>query len=235
MILRVNLFERIMNTIRGKYKKRKISKQKTVRFMIHTGFDDNTEFEGENYIGENNYLQNVKLGYGGIIQSNSTLKNALVGRYACVGPGAKLVSGQHPTSKFVSVHQAFFSKTPITGESYVNSQKYEEAKYVGNSKYQIVIGADTWIGANVTFMEGVTIGDGAVVATGSVVVKDVEPYTIVGGVPAKVIRKRFSEDEIEWLLANKWWNKDINWIKTHAEYFEDIKVLREIVDEENRS
>lgn len=231
--MRIN--EIIINTIRGKKNKKTISKKKNVKFMRHTGFDDNTEFEGENYIGENNYLQNIKLGYGGYIQRDSSLKNAIIGRYSCIGPGAKLISGQHPTRKFASLHPAFYSVTPVTGRTYVSMQKYEEAKYVGDSEYQIVIGADTWIGANVTFMEGVTIGDGAVIAAGSVVVKDVEPYAIVGGVPAKLIRKRFSEEDIEWLLTNKWWEEDINWIKAHAEYFEDIKKLRNIVEKEKEN
>jgi hypothetical protein len=70
------------------------------------------------------------------------------------------------------------------------------------------IGNEVWIGADVTIMSGVTIGDGAVLAANSHVVKDVEPYSIVGGNPAKLIRKRFDDKTIEKLLEIKWWNLD---------------------------
>jgi serine acetyltransferase len=79
----------------------------------------------------------------------------------------------------------------------------------------VIIGNDVWIGANVTIMSGVTIGDGAVIAANSHVVKNVDPYCIVGGNPALMIRKRFSDEHIEKLLAIKWWLWDDDDIKTH--------------------
>lgn len=72
----------------------------------------------------------------------------------------------------------------------------------------IIIGNDVWIGAHVKIMGGVVIGDGAIVATGSVVTKDVEPYSIVGGSPAKLIRKRFDSALIDDLTTLQWWNYD---------------------------
>ena len=76
------------------------------------------------------------------------------------------------------------------------------------SKGNVVIGNDVWIGANVTIMSGITIGDGAVIANNSHVVRSVEPYTIVGGNPAKLIKYRFSKEQIEKLLEIKWWYWD---------------------------
>lgn len=73
-------------------------------------------------------------------------------------------------------------------------------------KGDIVIGNDVWIGYEAIIMAGVTIGDGAIIGTRAVVTKDVPPCAIVGGVPAKVIRKRFSDDKISKLLAMKWWD-----------------------------
>lgn len=80
------------------------------------------------------------------------------------------------------------------------------------SKGDTVIGNDVWIGYRATIMPGVKIGDGAIIAATATVTKDVAPYTIVGGNPAKMIRKRFSDQQIEELLALKWWDKDIDWI-----------------------
>lgn len=77
------------------------------------------------------------------------------------------------------------------------------------TKGDTVIGNDVWIGHGATLMPGVKIGDGAIIATKAVVTKDVEPYTIVGGNPAKEIKKRFSEDIISKLLELQWWDWDI--------------------------
>jgi virginiamycin A acetyltransferase len=75
-----------------------------------------------------------------------------------------------------------------------------------DNKGDIVVGNDVWIGFEVVIMAGVTIGDGAIIASRSVVTKDVEPYTIVGGAPAKPIRKRFPDAQVQKLLEVQWWN-----------------------------
>ncbi|GAA4841806.1 CatB-related O-acetyltransferase [Algivirga pacifica] len=85
-------------------------------------------------------------------------------------------------------------------------------------KGDIVIGNDVWIGYNATIMAGVTIGDGAIIATNATVVKDVEPYSIVGGNPAQEIRKRFSEEEIQKLLELKWWDWDLDKITRNVQH-----------------
>jgi len=76
------------------------------------------------------------------------------------------------------------------------------------TKGDVIIGNDVWIGANVTIMSGVTIGDGAVIANNSHLVKDVEPYSLIGGNPARLIKYRFSKEQIEKLTKIKWWNWD---------------------------
>ena len=92
------------------------------------------------------------------------------------------------------------------------------------SKGNIVVGNDVWIGYNATIMVGVTIGDGAIIGTNSVVTKDVEPYSIVGGNPAKLIKKRFSEDEIKDLLEIKWWDWEIEKITRNVQSLTDKNV-----------
>lgn len=85
-------------------------------------------------------------------------------------------------------------------------------------KGDILIGNDVWIGYNATIMAGVTIGDGAIIATNSTVIKDVEPYSIVGGNPAKEIKKRFSDEIIAKLLSIKWWNWDVEKITKNSHH-----------------
>lgn len=93
------------------------------------------------------------------------------------------------------------------------------------TKGSINIGADVWIGQGATVLSGITIGVGAIVGAGAVVTKDVEPYTIVGGNPCKVIGKRFDDETIEALLKTKWWEKDLDFLKEREDllFSEDIQ------------
>ena len=85
------------------------------------------------------------------------------------------------------------------------------------SKGDVIIGNDVWIGLNATILSGITIGDGVIIAANAVVTKNVEPYTIVGGNPAKLIKKRFSDEAISKLLVIKWWNWEIDKIKDNLD------------------
>jgi len=98
------------------------------------------------------------------------------------------------------------------------------------TKGDTVIGNDVWIGYGATIMPGVSVGDGAIIATKSVVTKDVEPYSIVGGNPAKEIRKRFTEREIEELLEIRWWDWPIEKITRHVQKLtsKNIKGLKDL-------
>ena len=84
-----------------------------------------------------------------------------------------------------------------------------------DNKGNITLGNDVWVGFEAVILSGVTIGDGAIIGARAVVTKDVEPYTIVGGVPARVIRRRFDDETIEKLLRFRWWDKDRDFIKRH--------------------
>ena len=92
------------------------------------------------------------------------------------------------------------------------------------TKGDTIIGNDVWIGYNSTIMPGVKIGDGAIIATNSTVTKDVEPYTIVGGNPAKEIKKRFTENEINKLLKIRWWNWSIEKITKNVKKLTDNNI-----------
>src|SRR5699024_4814402 len=96
-------------------------------------------------------------------------------------------------------------------------QGFEEAKDAYVKVGDTIIGNDVWIGAEAIIMPGIRVGDGAIIATGAIVTKDVEAYTIVGGNPAKPIKKRFSEKEITMLVELKWWNWSIEKIKLNMD------------------
>ena len=134
-----------------------------------------------------------------------------------------IVNGQHPTRTFVSTHPAFFSPNGQPGFSFVREKRYEDCRYLDRERrVSVEVGADVWIGNNVSLMSGIRIGTGAVIATGAVVVSDVAPYAIVGGVPAREIRKRFDDEQIAYLLASRWWERPFDELRKEADSFSDI-------------
>lgn len=124
----------------------------------------------------------------------------VIGKYCSIACGAKFIfSGGNHTMKSLSTYPF-----PIFPDEWgLDEWKVADA---WDNHGDIVIGNDVWIGFDAVIMQGVTIGDGAIVATRAVVTHDVEPYSIVGGVPAKIIKKRFDEEKIKKLLKIRWWD-----------------------------
>lgn len=146
------------------------------------------------------------------VSPHSMVSNATIGSYCSIGPRVTVGLGKHPTD-FLSTFPAFFSTQQQCQVSFTDRDYYIEHE-------SIVIGNDVWIGAGSVILDGVTIGDGEIVAAGSIVSKDIAPYTIVGGIPAKPIKKRFDDAKIEELLQLKWWEKEESWIKENLSLFQ---------------
>lgn len=195
-------------------------KNPTVKIKTAAQVKLKSTFEGKNVIGFESRFDG-DIGLCSYIGANCNI-NGKIGRYTCIASNVCVVQGSHPVKKFVSIHPMFYSIQKQNGYTYVKKNCYEEFKYADNSNHCILIGNDVWIGANVLLMSGVKIGDGAVVAAGSIVTKDIEPYAIVGGVPAKKIRSRFEKEQIEFLKKIEWWNRSEDWIEKNVASFENI-------------
>lgn len=122
----------------------------------------------------------------------ATLK---IGAFCSIGKGVQILLGDEHHAEWITTYPF-----PAFWKSWKGSRRYAK------TKGDVVIGNDVWIGQDAMILSGVTIGDGAVIAAGAVVTKSVEPYAIVGGNPAREIRKRFSDETISQLLAIQWWS-----------------------------
>lgn len=145
----------------------------------------------------------------------------LIGRFCSIACGAKfLMNSANHTLRSLSTYTF-----PIFYEAWGLETRPAEA---WDNRGDIVIGNDVWIGYEAVILAGVTIGDGAIIGARAVVTKDVPPYTIVGGVPAKPIRKRFSEEQIAALETLRWWDWPAETISAHIQDIQhgDLEALR---------
>ncbi len=168
----------------------------------------NTVVGHNNYIGPNSSISNCELGDHTYINANSIVQNAKMGKFCSIGPHVKIVIGSHPTN-MISTHPAFYSnnKPFFTFSEGMHHKEYEN----------VIIENDVWIGEEVLILGGVTIANGSIITARAVVTKDVEPYAIVGGIPAKLIKFRFDPHQIAFLLNFRWWDKSESWLRKNVD------------------
>ena len=158
------------------------------------------------------------------ISRRTSLVCASVGKFCSVAGSCMIGAGTH-TIKNISTSPIFTEHKNATGYSWI--QKSTENPYSG----KIEIGNDVWIGARVMIVGDVKVGNGAVIAAGAVVTKDVPPYAVVGGIPAKVIKYRFEPQTIERLERMKWWDWPTEVLKKHISCFQNQSVSLELLQE----
>ncbi len=135
-----------------------------------------------------------------------------IGNYCSIAPDVSIGDGEHPVN-WLSTHPFQYGRSAFT--DWLNADGFNNTKRLplSISKRAPIIGNDVWIGTRVVILRGVKIGDGAIVAAGAVVTKDVPPFAIVGGVPAKILRYRFDQKVIEKIQLSQWWKYDIKYLK----------------------
>jgi acetyltransferase-like isoleucine patch superfamily enzyme len=210
----------VKKIIKQVYLKIKFRKKK----IIFLGLSDialNSFFEGYNKIA-NDCSFAGSIGYGSYIGGRSRIYGK-IGRFCSIAENVTVISATHPMKDFVSTHPSFYSIAKQNGMTYVKSQIFKEFLFADKeNKFPVIIGNDVWIGNGATVIGGITIGEGAVILANSTVTKDVKPYSIVAGLPAKEIGKRFNDETIAFLLEFKWWNRSDDWLKENAGLFSNI-------------
>ena len=208
-----------------KYFLKKMKWGKRCKFNRSSNISFDSKFEGMNYVYSNTTFQG-EMGLGSYIAHNCEFYGK-IGRFCSVAPHVEVVVGTHPyTYPYVTTSPYFFSSLKQNGFALYDRSLVEEFRFADEEKkFPVVVGNDCWIGQGVKIISGVTIADGVMILAGAVVTKDVPPYAIVGGVPAKVLRYRYSPESITKLLEIKWWNKDLIWLKANKECLIDIEKL----------
>lgn len=198
-------------------------------YLKHTTRGNNI-FEGYNAVDRSTKLNESYLGLGSYISFDCNIKRAKIGKFCSIGPRVYIGYSSHPTSNWVTTHPAFY----LNLEKVLNYSFHKGTDPLYNAwkeatpGYLVTIGSDVWIGGDVKIMDGIRIGNGAIIAAGAVVTKDVPPYSIVGGIPAKVIKYRFDSDDISFLENFQWWNKSKEWIEANYQQFNDVKSFKKL-------
>jgi len=203
------------------YKRLRLRKYK-VNISPFAVFDCRCTFGKNVFIDRFCILHDSRIDDYSYIGFRSHTVNCSVGKFCSISSGVHIGMGLHPLDR-VSTSPVFYNSN-CTGAQFV-----EDGSVI--KSIPTTVGNDVWIGTNALIIPGVVIGDGAVIAAGSVVTKDVSPYAIVGGVPAQIIRYRFSQDIIRELLEIGWWNWEEEELKRYSIHFNNAESFISVIKE----
>lgn len=192
-------------------------------------FNSRTITHKTSVIGNFSNISSAIIGRYTYISQRCRIPYTRIGSFSSIGDRVEACFGIHPTSSNISTSPIFFAETNPLRENFCYDPNFESHKYISDN---IVcdIGSDVWVGSHVKILDGITIHHGAVIGLGSVVTRDIPPYAICAGVPARVKRYRFSREVIDLLLAIKWWNKDLQWITENACLFKNPNLFIETLN-----
>lgn len=179
------------------------------------------------WVGVNTQVVWSSIQFGTYIGKNSQCLNTDIGKFCSIANNCIIGGPEHPTQ--------FVSTSPVFYGGYRRPWRLKRIKLGSlewNSyKHRTIIGNDVWIGNNVIIKSGISIGSGAVIGAGAVVTKDIPPYEIWAGVPAKKIKNRFSEDIVSELLRSAWWDLSDEKLKQLSQYMDDPELFLSKIEE----
>lgn len=180
-----------------------------------------SKFDAYVNLALNSAIVNSEIGKYSSIGRYSKIENVKMGKFCSIAWDITIGAPSHPFHH-ISSHAITYRHT----YGFVNETRLE--------RKTTEIGNDVWIGCNSVIVEGVKVGDGAIIGAGAVVTKDVPPYAIVVGVPAKVIKYRFTKEIVEKLLSMSWWSYDEEFLKENINYFVTEVNIKKLEDLEKK-
>lgn len=171
------------------------------RISLFAFISSNTKVDKTAYIYRGVKAKLAVIGAHSYISAGTDIENAEIGKYCSVADHCRIGMSGH-SLQYLSTSPVFTQLTNGLKENWIERDVIEHK----DTDERVFLGNDVWIGSHAMVLGGVKVGDGAVIGAGAVVTKDVPPYAVVGGVPAKVIRYRFEQRIIDRLVALKWWN-----------------------------
>lgn len=181
----------------------------------------NCKIDKTSKVYEKSELQNVSIGKHSYVGKSCIISDAKIGNFCSIAGYSQIGGGMHPI-EMVSTSPCFLSGRSSTGHNF--------AQIFFQSSSTVEIGNDVWIGAGCYVKSGVRIGTGSIIGAHSVVTHDVEPYSIVAGVPAKLIRMRFDDNTIQKMNSIKWWDWPDEKIRKFSTHFSDPESLFDALD-----
>ncbi len=197
-----------------------------IRLAAHTRVDQRSRLQSKVELRTAAAVFGSNIGRWSYLGEYALVIHTEIGAFCSIAPYVIIGGGTHPTREFVTTSPLFYSQHAdnrwgkITDPSGTFNEENPKT-YIGN---------DVWIGYGASILPGIRVGDGAIIAAGAVVTKDVQPYQIVGGVPARHMRMRFNGTDVAWLLEIKWWLWPDERLKACRGRFSSIERLREEVD-----
>ena len=193
-----------------------------VNFGSGARIDSHAEFEDRASLHTGAAVFGSRVGRWTYFGEHSLVIYSEVGRFCSIAPHVVIGGGTHPTHR-VATSPLFYSAERNSWGSFPGALPLDE------ELPKTHIGNDVWIGHSAVVLPGVRVGDGAVIGAGAVVTRDVEPYAVVAGVPARKLRSRFDPDDVDWLLGLKWWDWPDARLKELRPRFSSVSALREAV------
>lgn len=186
-------------------------------------WDRATRFPKKIYLAAGTQLNDTIVGDYTRIRQFTTIHHTKIGKYCSISRNVRIGLAEHPIT-LISTNSIFYRRqsNEIRGD-WVRPIQFDERK-------PIEIGNDVWIGEFSSIKGGIKIGDGAVIAARALVTKDVPPYAVVAGIPAKIVKYRFEDTVIKQLLKIKWWDQDELDIKKKLEVFTIFNISNTILD-----